>query len=173
MQTDDYWMAYALELASKAEALGEIPVGAVLVKDDEVIGEGFNRSIMLNDPSAHAEMLAIRAAGEKIGNYRLLDTTLYVTLEPCAMCTGLLVHARVKRVVFGAVDLKTGACGSALNLIHHPSCNHQVEVVSGVLAQRCSEQLSDFFKRRRSEQKAKRKAKLMAESAEKTEGMPD
>ncbi len=163
MRTDEYWLEYALNLACQAEALGEIPVGAVVVKDDEVIGEGFNRSIMLNDPSAHAEMLAIRAAGEKIGNYRLIDATLYVTLEPCAMCTGLLVHARIKRVVFGTVDLKTGACGSALNLIHHPSCNHHVTVTGGVLADRCAQQLSDFFKRRRQEHKAAKQSKNKSE----------
>ena len=111
MKTDEDWMLYAMSLAAKAEAVGEIPVGAVVVIDNEIVGEGWNQSIMQHDPSAHAEMLAVRAAGARIGNYRMLDATLYVTLEPCAMCAGLLVHARVKPVVCGATDLTTGACG--------------------------------------------------------------
>lgn len=159
MKTDEDWMLYAMSLAAKAEAVGEIPVGAVVVIDHEIVGEGWNQSIMQHDPSAHAEMLAVRAAGARIGNYRMLDATLYVTLEPCAMCAGLLVHARVKRVVFGATDLKTGACGSVMDLARHPTLNHQLQVDGGVLAEQCSQQLSAFFKRRRAEQKALKQAK--------------
>lgn len=151
---DLYWMQYALSLADKAEQSGEIPVGAVLVKDGVLLGEGWNQSIQLNDPSAHAEMIAIRQAAEKIGNYRLIDCTLYVTLEPCAMCAGLLVHSRVKRLVFGAKDAKTGAAGSVLDIVRHPVLNHQLEVQDGLLAQQCADKLSDFFRRRRAEQKA-------------------
>lgn len=156
MTADDdlYWMRYALQLADKAEQSGEIPVGAVLVKDGLVLGEGWNQSIRLNDPSAHAEMMAIRQAAEKIGNYRLLDCTLYVTLEPCAMCAGLLVHSRVKRLVFGAKDAKTGAAGSVLDIVRHPVLNHQLDVQDGALAQQCADKLSAFFRRRRAEQKA-------------------
>jgi tRNA(adenine34) deaminase len=151
---DLYWMRYALQLADKAEQSGEIPVGAVLVKDGLVLGEGWNQSIQLNDPSAHAEMMAIRQAAEKIGNYRLLDCTLYVTLEPCAMCAGLLVHSRVKRLVFGAKDAKTGAAGSVLDIVRHPVLNHQLDVQDGALAQQCADKLSAFFRRRRAEHKA-------------------
>ncbi len=151
---DLYWMQHALLLADKAEQSGEIPVGAVLVKDGVILGEGWNQSIQLNDPSAHAEMMAIRQAAEKVGNYRLLDCTLYVTLEPCAMCAGLLVHSRVKRLVFGAKDAKTGAAGSVLDIVRHPVLNHQLEVEDGALAQQCADKLSAFFRRRRAEQKA-------------------
>ena len=153
-QQDVYWMQYALQLADKAEQAGEIPVGAVLVKDNQVIGEGWNLSICQHDPSAHAEMLAIRQAALRMQNYRLLDTTLYVTLEPCAMCAGLLVHSRIKRLVFGAFDAKTGAAGSVVDLVRHPVLNHQVEVESGVLAAACGAKLSAFFQRRRREHKA-------------------
>ena len=151
---DLHWMQYALLLADKAEQSGEIPVGAVLVKDGVLLGEGWNQSIQLNDPSAHAEMIAIRQAAEKIGNYRLIDCTLYVTLEPCAMCAGLLVHSRVKRLVFGAKDAKTGAAGSVLDIVRHPVLNHQLDVQDGPLAQQCADKLSEFFRRRRAEQKA-------------------
>lgn len=153
-EDDLHWMQYALQLADKAEQSGEIPVGAVLVKDGVLLGEGWNQSIQLNDPSAHAEMIAIRQAAEKIGNYRLIDCTLYVTLEPCAMCAGLLVHSRVKRLVFGAKDAKTGAAGSVLDIVRHPVLNHQLEVQDGALAQQCADKLSAFFRRRRAEQKA-------------------
>ena len=147
-------MQYAIALAAKAEQLGEVPVGAVLVKNNEVLGEGYNQMISLSDPSAHAEMQAIRAAAAMIGNYRLLGCTLYVTLEPCAMCAGLMVHSRIDRVVFGTSDLKTGAAGSVLNLLQHSQFNHQLEITSGVLAAQCAAQLSGFFQRRRAEQKA-------------------
>jgi tRNA(adenine34) deaminase len=158
--TDDDWMRQAIRLAAKAEQQGEVPVGAVLVKDDKVLGEGWNQMISLNDPSAHAEMQAIRAAATHMGNYRLPDCTLYVTLEPCSMCAGLMVHSRIKRLVFGTTDLKTGAAGSVLNLVQQPQFNHQLEVVQGVLATECATQLSAFFQRRRKEQKAAKQARL-------------
>lgn len=153
VKSDEYWMTHALALANKAEQANEIPVGAVVVQDDEVIGQGWNLSIANHDPCAHAEIMALRAAGENIGNYRLVDATLYVTLEPCAMCAGAIIHSRVKRVVYGANDLKTGAVKSVLTLLHEPRFNHQPEVTAGVLADSCSEKLSAFFKRRRAEKK--------------------
>lgn len=156
-EIDLKWMKYAFELAKKAEAIDEIPVGAVLVKDGQVIGEGWNQSITTNDPTAHAEIVALRNAGQNVHNYRVIDATLYVTLEPCPMCTGAMVHARIKRVVYGASDYKTGAVGSVMNLLEHESMNHKVEAISGVYEQACSEQISMFFKRRR-EQKKKLKA---------------
>ncbi len=152
--TDEDWMQHAVKLAAKAELQGEVPVGAVLVKDGVVLGEGWNQMISLNDPSAHAEMQAIRAASAAVGNYRLPDCTLYVTLEPCSMCAGVMVHSRIKRLVFGTADVKTGAAGSVLNLLQHGSFNHQVEVMGGVLMPQCAAQLSGFFQRRRAEQKA-------------------
>lgn len=152
-------MQYAISLAAKAEQLGEVPVGAVLVKNNEVLGEGYNQMISLSDPSAHAEMQAIRAAAAAIGNYRLLGCALYVTLEPCAMCAGLMVHSRIDRVVFGTTDLKTGAAGSVLNLLQHHQFNHQLEIRSGVLAEQCAAQLSGFFQRRRAEQKALKRSR--------------
>lgn len=156
---DSKFMARALELAQQAEKINEIPVGAVVVANGEIIGEGYNQSITLNDPSAHAEMLAIRQAGQTLNNYRLIDCTLYVTLEPCPMCAGLLVHSRIKRLVFGASDAKTGAAGSLFNLLQEPNLNHQVMLTQGVLADTCGQVLSDFFKRRRQEIKAKKQAK--------------
>ncbi|KID54851.1 hypothetical protein JF50_23630 [Pseudoalteromonas luteoviolacea] len=160
-ELDEYWMRQALAYADKAEAENEIPVGAVIVQDGELIAAGWNRSIGCHDPSAHAEMMAIREAGKQVKNYRLVDCTLYVTLEPCPMCAGLLVHSRVKRVVFGAHDAKTGAAGSVMNLLQEPQLNHQPEVCSGVLAQECSEKLSNFFRRRRKEHKAAKKARKL------------
>ncbi|GHE76997.1 tRNA-specific adenosine deaminase [Thalassotalea profundi] len=156
---DITYMQRALALADIAQQHNEIPVGAVVVANNEIIGEGYNQSIMLNDPSAHAEMLAIRQAGNVLNNYRMIDCTLYVTLEPCPMCAGLLVHSRIKRLVFGAADLKTGSAGSVFCLTHHEKLNHQIEVVSGVLAEQCSEQLSTFFQRRRAEKKAMKNRK--------------
>lgn len=154
---DQAFMQRAFELAQQAEQLNEIPVGAVVVHQGKIIGEGFNQSILLNDPSAHAEMLAIRQAGKHLNNYRLLDCTLYVTLEPCPMCAGLLVHSRIKRLVYASPDLKTGAAGSALNLVNNEQLNHQIIVVNGVMQAQCSELLSGFFKRRRSEKKSAKK----------------
>lgn len=156
---DVMWMKHALTLADKAESMGEVPVGACVVLNGELMGEGFNRPILDNDPSAHAELRAVKDAASKVQNYRLIDATLYVTLEPCSMCAGMLVHARVKRVVFGAKDAKTGAAGSVMNLLQHPALNHQIEVVPGVLADECASKLSDFFRKRRKEIKAAKKAK--------------
>ena len=158
-QEDLTWMKHALTLADKAESIGEVPVGACVVLNGELIGEGYNTPITDNDPSAHAELRAVKEAASKVQNYRLIDATLYVTLEPCSMCAGMLVHARVKRVVFGAKDAKTGAAGSVMNLLQHPALNHQIEVVSGVLADECANKLSDFFRKRRKEIKAAKKAK--------------
>ena len=145
----EQFMQRALELAAVAESHDEVPVGAVLVHDGEIIGEGYNQVITLNDPSAHAEAQAIRAAGQHIGNYRLVDMTLYVTLEPCAMCAGLITHARIKTLVFGAADPRTGAAGSAIEVINHASMNHKVEVIGGVLAEPCGDILRHFFRKRR------------------------
>lgn len=157
-QLDLTFMQRAFKLAQQAEQHDEIPVGAVVVHQGKIIGEGFNQSIMLNDPSSHAEMNAIRQAGEFLNNYRLLDCTLYVTLEPCPMCAGLLVHSRIKRLVYACSDLKTGAAGSAFNLVNNPQLNHQIETCSGIMEDACSLLLSAFFKRRRKEQKLAKKA---------------
>lgn len=155
-QQDQYWMKLAISLAAEAELHGEVPVGAVLVRDNQIVATGFNLCIESNDPCAHAEIRCLREAGARLENYRLLDTTLYVTLEPCAMCAGAMVHSRIERVVFGAKDEKTGAAGTVINLLQHPNFNHQVDVCAGVLASECSEQLSQFFRRRRQEHKARK-----------------
>lgn len=146
---DQHWMRHALRLAEQAGYEGEVPVGAVLVKGGKIIGEGGNRPIQNNDPSAHAEMVALRAAARAIGNYRLCDTTLYVTLEPCTMCAGAIIHARVKRLVFGAYDPRTGAAGSVFDIFGRVEHNHAVEVSGGVLKQECAEMLTAFFRARR------------------------
>jgi tRNA(adenine34) deaminase len=146
---DIRWMHKALELAQRAASAGEVPVGAVLVVDDMVLGEGSNSSIIRHDASAHAEIQALRAAGQQRANYRLPGTTLYVTLEPCAMCAGAIVHARVERVVIGASDLRTGAAGSIMNILQHDNLNHQCEVTMGVLQDECSNVLRDFFRDKR------------------------
>lgn len=156
-EQDEFWMRHALALADLAEQQNEIPVGAVLVKDQQIIGEGWNQSIKLHDPSAHAEMMAIRAAGKTIENYRLVNCSLYVTLEPCSMCAGLLIHSRIDRLIFGATDLKTGAVGSVYDLLSDERMNHQIEVTGGVLAEACGNKLSAFFKQRRSQKKALKK----------------
>ena len=150
---DQKWMEHALLLADKADQLDEIPVGAVLVKNEQIIAEGWNVSITHHDACGHAEIQALREGGKKIQNYRLIDCTLYVTLEPCAMCAGALVHARVKRVVYGAGDYKTGAGGSVFNLLCHDKLNHKIDVTAGVLAEQCGDKISTFFKRRRKEKK--------------------
>lgn len=149
MDADHSWMQHAISLAKTAASKGEVPVGAVLVVDDKIIGEGWNRPIGDCDPSAHAEIIALRAGAKTIQNYRLLNSTLYVTLEPCAMCVGALVHARVKRVVFGAYDPKSGAVSSALTLSQASSFNHRVHYEGGLLAIECGALLSDFFRERR------------------------
>ena len=142
-------MARALELARAAERAGEVPVGAVIVKDDAIVGEGWNRPISTHDPTAHAEIVAMRAAAQKLGTYRLLDTTLYVTLEPCPMCAGAMVHARVKRLVYAATDPRAGAAGTIFNIVQHPSLNHRVECEAGLMAEECGTMLRAFFQGRR------------------------
>lgn len=154
---DDYWMQRALTLAAEAERCGEVPVGAVIVVNNEEIASAYNTPITDHDPTAHAELKALRLAGQKIGNYRLVDATLYVTLEPCPMCAGAMVHARVRRLVFGAHDTKTGAAGSCMQLVAHSSLNHQIEITGGVLDAQCADTISGFFKKRREQQKAQRK----------------
>lgn len=148
-QQDLGLMQVALDLAKQAAINGEVPVGAIVVKNGEIIGRGSNAPIRLNDPSAHAEMLAIRDAAKTLGNYRLIDCTLYVTLEPCAMCAGVIQHARLTKLVYGASDPKTGACGSVINLMTETKLNHHTTVIGGVLAEECGSLLSTFFKQRR------------------------
>ena len=142
-------MAKAIELARRAQAAGEVPVGAVVVVDGEIIGRGYNQPIGRCDPGAHAEMLAIRDAAKTIGNYRLTGATLYATLEPCIMCAGAILQARIARLVYAARDEKAGAAGGALNLLQSPFLNHQCEITAGVEAQRCGELLTDFFAAKR------------------------
>lgn len=149
---DYYWMSRALELAERAAREGEVPVGAVLVREEAVIGQGWNRPIATHDPSAHAEIMALRRAGESCSNYRLLEATLYVTLEPCMMCVGALVHARIKRLVFGAFDTKSGAVCSVARLLDAAYLNHRVIYQGGILADECGGRLRDFFRARRAEE---------------------
>jgi tRNA(adenine34) deaminase len=149
-ELDAQWMRRALELARSAERSGEVPVGAVIVSQDgELLAEAANAPIARHDPTGHAEVLALRAAGEKMQNYRLPGTSLYVTLEPCAMCASAMIHARVARVVYAAADPKTGACGSVLDVAGHPSANHRMAVVGGLLAAEASALLREFFVARR------------------------
>jgi tRNA(adenine34) deaminase len=143
------WMAQAIELARRAGNAGEVPIGAVIVEDGECIGEGWNRPIASNDPSAHAEIEALRTAGAQKKNYRLPGATMYVTIEPCVMCAGAIVHARLKRVVYGAADPKAGAAGSVFDLLRSKSLNHRAKVDGGVLEADCAELLQEFFKARR------------------------
>jgi tRNA(adenine34) deaminase len=146
---DEVYMRRALELARHAEEAGEVPVGALVVLNDEIIGEGWNQPIVSNDPTAHAEIVALRAAAAYVRNYRLSDAVLYVTLEPCAMCAGAMVHARIARVVYGAADPKSGAAGSVFNLLESSALNHRAQVTRGVLAEECGEMLRKFFAARR------------------------
>lgn len=148
-QVDIAFMQQALQLARQAGEAGEVPVGAVVVKDGLVIGQGSNTPIGNSDPTAHAEIMAMRHAAKHLGNYRLVDCTLYVTLEPCAMCSGAIQHARIARLVYGASDPKTGACGSVINLMDEPKLNHHTEVTQGILADECGALLSSFFSARR------------------------
>ncbi|WP_114653413.1 tRNA adenosine(34) deaminase TadA [Polynucleobacter necessarius] len=148
-ELDRQFMQQALDQAKLAALAGEVPVGAVLVRDGQVISTGFNQPITNSDPSAHAEMMALRAAAHGESNYRLPGTTLYVTLEPCTMCAGAMLHARVDRVVFGATDSKTGAAGSVLNVFSEKQINHQTEVEGGIMGEECGQILRDFFKERR------------------------
>jgi tRNA(adenine34) deaminase len=149
---DEDYMRAALALATEAETRGEVPVGAVVVKDGAIIGRGFNRPISSRDPTAHAEVVAMRDAAAATGNYRLIGCELYVTLEPCVMCAGAIMHARVARVVYGAADPKTGACGSIVDLFADAKLNHHAMVVRGVLAEECGARLSAFFGQRRQAQ---------------------
>jgi len=148
-EQDNQFMLHALTLADKAEAAGEVTVGAVIVYENKIIGEGWNQPIQNHDPSAHAEIMALRAAAENLGNYRLNDCDIYVTLEPCMMCAGAIVHARIKRLVFGAYDPKTGVAGSVDNCFIKPFINHQVAITDGILESECSQKLKNFFKTRR------------------------
>jgi tRNA(adenine34) deaminase len=149
-QPDDAaWMELALEQARLAAQAGEVPVGAVVIKDGEIVGRGHNRNLLDNDPTAHAEIVALRQAGRRLGNHRLTGCVLYATIEPCAMCAGAMVHARLARLVYGAADPKAGAAGSVLAVVNHPALNHVMEVTPGVLQEKCSELLKAFFQARR------------------------
>lgn len=148
-KTDEYWMQLALEQARLAAAVGEVPVGAVLVKNNEVVATGFNQPIRSCDPTAHAEVVVLRNAAQLLSNYRVPETTLYVTIEPCAMCAGALVHARVQRLVFGAPEPRAGAVVSTLQLLDGGQLNHRVDVSGGVLADQCAALMQDFFRQRR------------------------
>lgn len=149
MERDEFWMKKAIAMAEEAKRLNEVPVGAVLVLNDELIAETYNCPIATHDPTAHAEILALRKGAEKIENYRLLNTTLYVTLEPCLMCAGAMVHARIKRLVYGASDLKTGAIKSKIQALDYPFLNHRIEYKENFLAEPCGQLLSDFFRSKR------------------------
>jgi tRNA(adenine34) deaminase len=148
-ESDERWMQEAVAEALKAESAGEVPVGAVIVIDGKAVARGANRNLLDSDPTAHAEIVALREAGRRVGNHRLLDATLYCTVEPCAMCAGAMIHARLRRVVYGAADPKAGAAGSALEVLNHPALNHKLDVTRGVLASRCGELLQAFFRSRR------------------------
>ena len=147
--SDELWMAEALREAQRALAAGEVPVGAVVVLEGRIIGRGCNRPVGTNDPTAHAEIIALREAGQTIGNYRLPGCDLYVTVEPCAMCAGAMIHARIRRLIYGAEDAKAGAVHSMLQVLNHPKLNHQVEVSSGVLAAGCMDLVQTFFREKR------------------------
>ena len=147
--TDDYWMHRALELAHRAEEEGEVPVGALLVKDAQLLAEGWNRPVSLHDPTAHAEIIVLRKAAHSLKNYRLPGTTLYVTLEPCPMCVGAIIHARIERLVFGTYDSKSGAVESVFKLLPSAKHNHSVDITGGCLQQHCRRVLQSFFQKRR------------------------
>ena len=148
-KTDELWMEEALRSAQRALEVGEVPVGAIVVCNQKIVGQGWNRNILEHDPTAHAEIIALREAGAALGNHRLGECELFVTIEPCAMCSGALVHARVKRLVYGADDPKAGAVRSVMQVVNHPQLNHRMEVRSGVLAGRSVEMLQEFFRNRR------------------------
>ena len=151
--SDELWMEEALRVAQRALDAGEVPVGAVVVHAGKIVGRGWNRNLTDVDPTAHAEILALREAGARVGNHRLGDCELFATIEPCAMCAGAMLHARLKRLIYGADDPKAGAVHSVLQVLNHPQLNHQMEVSKGVLAQRCADLLQSFFRKRRDEQK--------------------
>jgi tRNA(adenine34) deaminase len=147
--SDELWMEEALRSAQRALEAGEVPVGAVVIRNGEIVGRGWNRNIASSDPTAHAEVVALRQASASVGNHRLGDCELFVTIEPCAMCAGAMVHARIKRLIYGADDPKAGAVHSVMQVLNHPRLNHQMEVRGGVLAAGCAELLQQFFKSRR------------------------
>ena len=149
MHSDELWMEEALREAARAQAAGEVPVGAVVVCEGRIVGRGGNRNLLDNDPTAHAEIVALRQAGQAVGNHRLAGCEMFVTIEPCAMCSGALVQARLRRLVYGADDPKAGAVRSLLQVLNHPSLNHRMEVTSGVLASRCMDLLQAFFREKR------------------------
>ncbi len=149
MTPDELWMEEALREAARAQAAGEVPVGAIVVCEGRIVGRGGNRNLLDNDPTAHAEIVALRQAGQAIGNHRLADCQMFVTIEPCTMCAGALVHARLQRLVYGAGDPKAGAVRSVLQVLNHPALNHRMEVTSGVLASRCMDLLQSFFREKR------------------------
>jgi tRNA(adenine34) deaminase len=150
---DGSWMELALEQARAAAEADEVPVGALVIRGEEIVGYGQNRSLRDHDPTAHAEIIALRQAAARVGNHRLGGCTMFATIEPCAMCAGALIHARVTRLVYGASDPKAGAAGSAVQVVNHPRLNHRMEITSGVLAERCSEVLTSFFQSRRNDKK--------------------
>ena len=149
MNSHEECMKYAIQLAKKSEELDEVPVGAIVVYRNEIIGEGWNQPIASHDPTAHAEIMALKNAGKKIGNYRLPESTIYVTLEPCVMCAGAIVHARVAKLVYAVEDEKTGACGSVFNITQAEKLNHHVRIEKGVLEKECRALIQDFFKEKR------------------------
>ncbi len=157
---DQRWMAEALILADRAADLGEVPVGAVVVLAGKIIGRGWNQPISQSDPTAHAEIIALRDAAANVGNYRVVDADLYVTLEPCSMCAGAMVHARVRRVIFGAYEPKAGVIVSRQSFLLQPWLNHQVEYTAGIMSDICSEKLSQFFKQRREQKRLEKSAEL-------------
>lgn len=169
-ELDQQFMRRAMALAAKAEAEGEVPVGAVVVHNGVVVGEGWNRLIGQHDATAHAEMMALRQAGKKLQNYRLLEAVLYVTLEPCPMCASAMVHSRIGKVIFGAPDYKTGAAGSVMNLLSYDGVNHHVQFQGGVLEEECREQLQAFFRRRRQEKKAEKEARKAVQDPSRNTG---
>jgi tRNA(adenine34) deaminase len=149
IKADEFWMEEALREAMRAEAAGEVPVGAVVVCDGRILGRGCNQNLLHADPTAHAEIVALRQAAAAVGNHRLLDCELFVTLEPCAMCAGAMIHARLRRLIYGADDPKAGAVRSVVAVVNHPRLNHQMDVTAGVLAGRCAAVLQEFFRARR------------------------
>jgi len=149
MKSDEEWMQHAFQLAKKSETLDEVPVGAIVVCKNKIIGEGWNQPISSHNPTAHAEIIALKDAGEKIGNYRLPESTMYVTLEPCVMCAGAIVHARVTKLVYAVKDDKTGACGSVFNITQADQLNHRVRIEKGILEKECRTLIQGFFKEKR------------------------
>jgi tRNA(adenine34) deaminase len=147
---DAAWMEIALEQASRAAQLGEVPVGALVIKDGEILGSGHNRNLLDNDPTAHAEIIALRQAAARFGNHRLVGCEMVATIEPCAMCAGAMIHARLARLVYGAKDPKAGAAGSVIEVLNHPRLNHKMQITPGVLGDQCSEILKKFFQAKRS-----------------------